>query len=385
MSSPVTGTLPARLRLIYEAVQQSERAAPTPSALRQDWDAYLAQVRQDIRAVHIEGGGEIVYLGELSPGCQACKDGTWDCVFTTVHCNLSCAFCCNPHAIPPDYAGSAFGHTPEQITDNYARTHITGISFSGGDPFVDVEKLFDWIARFKRRRPDAYTWLYTNGLLADAPTLRRLAELGIDEIRFNMAATGYTHPVVLANVAAAARQIPTVTVEIPAIPEDADKLLNSLEVWCAHGVRFLNLHELMFEPGTNAAALSGPRQTVITPDGHRTAIHPDSRALTLAVMRRVQAERLPLSVNDCSMQSKFRQLRGRRRCLAPLMRAPHEQHSDTVYESCCAFWGDDVRFFHPDALADRRREFPDHRFVKLTRIAPLSVFDDPLWIAFEEL
>jgi pyruvate formate-lyase activating enzyme-like uncharacterized protein len=387
MSATSTERMPARLRAIYEEVNQLKQEPSNLEMLQQTWREHLSRARQQVHDIHIEADGEIVYLGKLSPGCQACKEGAWDCIFTTMRCNLDCEFCYSPHAIPRDYAGSVFGTTPEQIAQNHARTHITGISFSGGEPFVEVQKLFDWAAWFASRRPDKYYWVYTNGLLADEENLWRLGELGVDEIRFNTAATGYDHPTVIGNLATAARFIPNVTVEIPAIPEHASKLLSCLADWCALGVRFLNLHELIYEPGTNSASMPGARQAIITADGHRTEINPESRALTLAVMKRVQDEGLPLSVNDCSMQSKIRQLRGRRRSLAPLVKAPHERLvDDQVYESYCAYRdGGEFHFLHPDSLTEMRQRYPDYQFVRLARTAPLSLNDRGRWIAFEEL
>jgi hypothetical protein len=378
--------MPARLRAIYEEVSRLKQEPSNLETLQQTWREHLSRARQQVRDIRIEADGEIVYLGALSPGCQACKDGVWDCIFTTMRCDLDCEFCYSPHAIPRDYAGSVFGTTPEQIAENHARTHIAGISFSGGEPFVDVQKLFDWVAWFTSRRQDKYYWVYSNGLLADEESLRWLGELGVDEIRFNTAATGYDHPTVMGNLASAARFIPNVTVEIPAIPERASKLLSCLADWCALGVKFLNLHELIYEPGTNSASMSGARQAIITADGHRTEINPESRALTLAVMKRVQDENLPLSVNDCSMQSKIRQLRGRRRSLAPLVKAPHERLvDDQVYESYCAYRGEEVYFFHPDSIHEMRQRYPDYQFVRLARTAPLSLSDRGRWIAFEKL
>ena len=380
-------TMPTRLREMYEEVNQLRLEEPNLDVLHPAWEAHVSKARQQIPGVHVEAGGEIVYLGELSPGCQACKDGTWDCIFTTMLCNPNCEFCYSPHAISKDYAGSVFGTTPEQIAENHARTHITGVSFSGGEPFVDPQKLLDWVAWFKNRCLDKYYWVYTNGLLADEESMRRLGELGVNEIRFNLAATGYNNPTVLENLAAAVRFIPNVTVEIPAIPEHATKLLSCLADWCGLGVRFLNLHELMYEPGTNSASMAGARRTVITADGHRTEINPKSRALTLAVMRRVQDEDLPLSVNDCSLQSKIRQLRGRRRSLAPLVKAPHERLvEDRVYESYCVYRDEEeVQFCHPDCLEEMRQTYPHHQFVRLVRTAPLSLQDSGRWITFEKL
>ncbi len=355
--------------------------------LRQTWDEQVAGAARDIPGVRIAAQGETLHVGELSPGCEACKEGTWDCIFTSTSCNLECPFCCSPRDLRKDYRGSAFGETPEQIAGNHARTRITGISFSGGEPLADPEGLFDWVAWFKTRYPEKYFWVYTNGLRADAGKLRYLGELGIDEIRFNMAATGYDHPGVMRNLATAGSLIPNVTVEIPAIPEHAEKLLGCLAPWSAAGVRFLNLHELMFEAGSRSAALPGPRRDFVTPDGHRGSISRDSRALTFEVMRRVQDDELGISVNDCSLQSKLRQLRGRRRSLAPVVQSEHEKFLDEgLLESCCAFRdARDYFLFHPDTLAEVRRKHPGHTIVRLARTAPLSIRDPGKWVRCETI
>lgn len=377
-------TLPKPLRAIYDKIHSQPLPSTNLDALQPAWAAHLARAQDQIHGLQNEDEGEILYLDQLSPGCQACKAGTWDCIFITIACNLDCAFCYSPRIIPRDYAGSQMGSTLEEIAANYERTEITGISFSGGEPFLLPEKLFEWVAWFTSRFPDRYYWVYTNGLLADKEKLQRLADLGVGEVRFNLAATGYDHPHVLDNLAAAARCLPHVTVEIPAIPEHGDKLLASLANWCDLGVRFLNLHELLYEPGTNSAAMAGARWAIVTPDGHRSAINPASRELTLAVMGRVQDEGLPLAVNDCSLPSKLRQLRGRRRCLAPLTKEPYERLvGDQFLESYCAYRNGDLFFFSPDSLAEMQRCHPDHQFVHLARTAPLSVYDQGRWVVFE--
>ena len=387
MASRIASGLPEPLRAISQEVSGLRLPASNLDSLHPVWEAHVARAREQIHDLYVEGEGEILYLGGISPGCQSCKEGAWDCVFTTMRCNLDCSFCYSPHAIPKDYCGSLLGSSPQEIAGNHARTHITGISFSGGEPFAEPEKLFEWIAWFTSRHPERYYWVYTNGLLADAGRLRRLAELGVDEIRFNLAATGYDHPKVLENLAAAVRLFSSVTVEIPAIPDHGARLLASLAGWSALGIQFLNLHELMYEPGTNSAAMPGARWPIVTADGHCSAIHPQSRALTLAVMERVQEKGLRLAVNDCSLQSKIRQLRGRRACLAPLVKAPHEKLvRGEVYESTCAYGkGGDVHFFHPDTLDEMRARYPEHRFVRLLRSAPLAIGDPGRWIAFEPL
>ncbi|MGD1992485.1 MAG: radical SAM protein [Anaerolineae bacterium] len=378
-------SLPAPLKEIYETVRRSEQPPSNLDTLQETWAEHIARLREEVPDAHVEDGGEVLFLGELSAGCQACKDGTWDCIFTTMACNLNCRFCYSPHAIPRDYAGSVLGRSPEEIASRHAQTDITGVSFSGGEPFTDVEGLFTWVEWFTAHRPETYYWLYTNGLLATEAHLRRLGEMGIDEIRFNAAATGYDHPTVMANLAAAARYIPSVTVEIPAIPEDTEKLLSCLAAWSARGVRFLNLHELMYEPGTNSAEMPGARCAVVTEDGHATEINPISRSLTLSVMCTVREKELPLSVNDCSLQSKLRQIRGRRQNLAPLVKKPYEQLvAGRLYESCAAYDQNDVTLFSSEELTAMRQRYPNRRFARLARTAPLSLDDPGRWVLFEE-
>jgi hypothetical protein len=149
-------------------------------------------------------------------------------------------------------------------------------------------------------------------------------------------------------------------------------------------VKYLNLHELMYEPGTNAASLPGPRRRVVTEDGHYTEIDPESRALTLAVIVKVNEERLPIAVNDCSMQSKLRQVRGRRRGLSPLTCAPYEKLVEGEFlETICVCSQNKLTFFHPEASLP---DFPpDTRAFRLARRAPLSRTESSQWITVEEL
>ncbi len=378
--------IPAPLQAIAAAVDRFQGVHSNQAELEVQRDDFLAQLKARVPGAQIEAGGEIVYLGELSTGCRACKAGTWDCIFTTLRCNLQCAFCYSPQALPADFSGSAFGSTPAQVAENYSRTSITGISFSGGEPFLEPQKLLDWVARLRERFPEKYTWVYTNGLLAKAASLRELGALGVDEIRFNTAASGYTQPLVMRNMTLSARFIPNVSVEIPAIPEHAQKLLSSLEKWVSCGVAFLNLHELLYEPGTLSEVMPGARQALCLEDGHRTEVNPVSRHVTLAVMEAVYDKKLPLSVNDCSLQGKLRQVQGRRRSLMPLTRRPTEQLAEgEMLVSYFAYRNErEYCFCHPNAVPEFRALHPDYKMVRVARIAPLSLHSKEQWVSCED-
>ena len=377
---------PPLLQTILAEIAAGNVRRGSLDAVRTRWSDYCARVRQAIPGVQIEAEGEIVHLGRLSPGCQACKDGRWDCVFITMRCNLECPFCYSPAARLADFNGSVFGATPEEIADKYTQLGIQGVGLTGGEPFLQVEDLVRWLKRLQQLYPQAYYWAYTNGLLADEATMGLLGELGLDEIRFNLAATGYDHPTVMRNVAGAARRLPRVTVEIPAIPEHAHKVLDCLPHWADLGVRTLNLHELIYEACTRAQSMTGERLEFIARDGHPVVFNPGSRELTLAVLSRVSAQGLPLAVNDCSMQSKFRQLRGRRRNIYAALRPEKEKLvEEREYESVCAFTAQHVLVIHPDDYPQARAHLPGYCFFRLRRLAPLTLQGQPQWISCEEM
>jgi pyruvate formate-lyase activating enzyme-like uncharacterized protein len=228
-------------------------------------------------------------------------------------------------------------------------------------------------------------WVYTNGLLIDEDDLRRLGELPVEEIRFNTAATGYDDPRVLAIMRKATGYFKHLTVEIPAIPEQAEAVYGSLEKWAQAGVRYLNLHELLYEPGTNSWAMQGEKQQICLTDGHTSAMHPHSREMILEILHRVQGMGLPLNVNHCSLPNKLHQLHGRRMSLLPLTQANDERliEGDRL-ESYRLFdaQGQVVKV-HPSELAAAWRNYPGYRCARLVRTAPLGLRDPGRWVVCE--
>ena len=383
---PITKVkIPLALKQITLDIQLTQLISPKFDDLESEWEAHIAAAKSKIPSLHIEDDGEVIYLHGLSPGCQTCKDGEWDCIFLSFGCNLSCEFCYSPHDHSASKIGSAFGCDAAEIMANHDQTQITGISFSGGEPFLDKNELISWISAFTTRYPDKYFWIYTNGLLVDEESLRILGDLGVDEIRYNAAASGYSHPTVMKNIGMARQYIPNVTIEIPAIPDDKEKVISSLKVWENLGVRYLNIHELMYREGTNSGEMKGERKSFTTKNGYHTEYHPRSRATTLSVMEEVAEQGLSLAVNDCSLQSKVRQVRGRRRSLAPLMLREYEQlAADGFYETYLIYRSEDeYRFVHPSKIDEIRQRHPDYNIVRLTKTAPVSVADPGRWISYE--
>ncbi len=383
-SGPGAQPLPEELRRIRGEAQGfgGHHEARTRTSL--EWLRQVEAIRQRVPSVCVEDDGETVRLGDLSPGCAACKAGSWDCIFVTLRCNLHCAFCLIPRQLSLRPMYSALGGNLATLCDRYKRAEISGVSFSGGEPFLDPETVLEWLAVLRRELPHLYLWAYTNGLTISTPLLRRLAAAGLNELRFNMAATGYRNPVAVQMLHAAIDYIPAVAVEIPAIPEHTGTILDALHEWAEAGVKYLNLHELIYESGTNSADLAGRRVPCVMPDGHWCAANPGSQELIRAVLERVVADHLPMAVNDCSLRNKARQMRGRRRMLAPFVLRPHERlRADGTAECACLFDADHVEFVHPMALNAQRRLRNGWQAALLRRQLPLDLEHPGQWIDFQ--
>jgi pyruvate formate-lyase activating enzyme-like uncharacterized protein len=205
-----------------------------------------------IEALEYHASGHCVHIGKLSPGCQGCfvrSDFSFN-VRVGSQCNLNCVYCPGKgKESPPEYYDrivadmytKALLHEPSDV--------IPRASFSGGgEPLLALNLIEDVMAQIrniaaKGLMPKPWVHVYTNGLLADDDTVRRLGDLGIDELRFHVGASGFSKAV-FANMKRAARHIPVIAVETPAWPPHRRKLFEMLPVIEDLGVKHLNLGEV---------------------------------------------------------------------------------------------------------------------------------------------
>jgi len=240
------------------------------------------------------------HLGPLSPGCQRCVEGSWSCLFINGQCNASCFYCPAPQDRReiPATNNLAFRH-PQAYATYLQRLGFRGASVSGGEPLLTPNRTLAFLrAAREALGPAGHLWLYTNGLLLTRELAARLAAAGLDEIRFDLGATGYRCD----RISAAAGLIRTVSVEIPAVPEAVPTLQRILPELPRLGVNHLNLHQLRLTRHNfrhlserNYTFLHGERVTVL-----------DSELAALEILRFVGSNRLPLPVNYCSFVFKHR-------------------------------------------------------------------------------
>lgn len=238
------------------------------------------------------------YAYSVSPGCRLCGAGEWSCLFINNRCNCHCFYCpvAQTNDRLPETQGLSFS-TPEPYIAYLQRFGFKGASISGGEPLLSFDLTLDFITKIKRTFGDQiYLWLYTNGKLLTESMAGKMANAGLDEIRFDLSATSYNTRF----LKKALRIIPHVTVEIPAIPEDFEKLKKAVRELEQLNVSFLNLHEMRLTPfnlnnlvNRNYTFRHGYKMTVL-----------ESEMTSLKILQFVLNNDLQLPVNYCSFHYK---------------------------------------------------------------------------------
>jgi pyruvate formate-lyase activating enzyme-like uncharacterized protein len=248
-------------------------------------------------------------LNLLSKGCQLCQRGKWFCIFITYQCNANCHFC--PAPFKDDSIRTAFGNRKEEILPYLIKHNFEGISFSGGDPFIVFDRLLEWFCYFKERLPDYYYWVYTNGLDANTQNLKLLAMAGMDEIRFNIAATGYVSETVMERIKAARELFPFVTIEIPSIKEDFHFLEAAMEIIEKSGVDYLNLHDYILTE-SDPYSLYEPSGSFLLNKLSHLKYALSSLDNTIDTQAIAMKKGYHFRINHCSMEQKEAQMTRRR-------------------------------------------------------------------------
>jgi pyruvate formate-lyase activating enzyme-like uncharacterized protein len=254
--------------------------------------------------VGVSAGGSKLHYRDLSPGCQSCAEGTWSCLFINALCTADCYFCPQPRDATTESTSAAEGLEVEdagRYVHYLEQFGFRGVGFSGGEPLLALDTLAQLIRRIKRHFGDAmYVWMYTNGDLLDAASATRLTDAGLDEIRFNLSASGYD----MDRVERACRVMRTVTVEIPAIPEDGERVKHCLREMHAMGVRHLNLHQLSATRDNHEALAA--RGYAFVPSFLHEPVVLESEPTALDLVQYAADHHLQTGVHYCSRIYKVR-------------------------------------------------------------------------------
>ncbi len=196
------------------------------------------------------------FYNYLSEGCQLCQQGAKMVLFVTGLCPKSCFYC--PLSDERRGKDLVFANERHVKKDNdlLAEAKLMdalGTGITGGEPLLKIERVLHYINLLKSGfGKEHHIHLYT-ALAPDRETLEKLAEAGLDEIRFHppqevwekLEQSPYSEAVKNAKDLGISTGI-----EIPAL-EGAEKVAIFAE---KKGI-FLNLNELEFSENNSEALL----------------------------------------------------------------------------------------------------------------------------------
>ena len=266
------------------------------------------------------------FHNHISSGCKLCGMGSWSCLFITNKCNGKCFYCPAPQNTDevPSTQQLTFP-TPESYAEYINFFDFKGVSFSGGEPLLYFERVLSYLKAVRKKcKPEIYTWMYTNGILGDEKKYKKLAAAALNEIRFDIGATNFR----LDKVKLAKGIIPNITIEIPAVPEEKEKLKLLLPEMIAAGVSNLNLHQLRLTLH-NAPQLSKRKYTFIHAE---QPVVLESELAALEILNYAKNKHLNIGINYCSFHFKNRfQKAGFRKQLANKLANPDDEISENGF------------------------------------------------------
>lgn len=254
--------------------------------------------------------GRTFFVGDerrFPNGCRSCLTGTGlSAVRKTNRCNLQCKFCYDYGVMdqlePVGEGMWEIGGTKFRAEDIPLLLSIqkrpTGISYVYLEPFMEIEEYGPVIRAF--HEAGVHQHMYTNGTLATEENLAELGRAGLDELRFNLGASGCSDRVI-ENMRIAKRHIPFVGVETPMTPELYRSFLEKKDAILATGLDFINLAELHLNPN-NIENYWG-ENLYLCRRGYISPVW--SRELTLRLMKQAAQEGWAPVVHDCSNHTKF--------------------------------------------------------------------------------
>lgn len=259
------------------------------------------------------------YYKQLSKGCMFCGLGVWSCLFITGKCNANC-FYCPTSQLTDDVPSSQNLHfeTAESYAEYINHFRFKAVSFSGGEPLLFFDRTLNYLKQIRKKcSPEIYIWMYTNGIFAAELKLKKLAAAGLNEIRFDIGADNYK----LDKIKFAKGIFQNITIEIPAIPEEKERIKQLLPEMTKAGVTNLNLHQLRLTKH-NVSKLLKHNYTYIHAE---QPIVLESELAALEILDFARSQKLNIGVNYCSFFFKNRfQKAGFRKQIANVLADPNE-------------------------------------------------------------
>ena len=186
--------------------------------------------------------------GAIAEGCRRCMEGSKMVLLVTGKCGWGCYYCpvsLEKKGLDVMYANEARVHSDEEIIAEAESIDATGTGITGGDPLCVIERTEHMIRMLKGRfGPDHHIHLYTATI--DPEKVRRLVDAGLDEIRFHPPEYMWTRMSETRLAEITAFDDVSVGIEVPALIDCENELVELVEYANRVGIDFVNINELEF-------------------------------------------------------------------------------------------------------------------------------------------
>ena len=308
-------------KIVKLQIHESDYKAIHPELYKIEW-ALEKKVISDIRKRQSKipglkignfGYTAIWGEGELVTGCRACcLQERWAQIRTTTKCNLNCSFCyyfgqkksLEQEDIPSDaylIGNRLFNENDiKMLVEIQGKKFINGIAWLHFEPLMEINKIFS-LMKFLHKK-SLYQWLYTNGILAREGNLKKLADAGLDEIRFNLAATDCSD-VVIKNMKLARKYFKYLCIESPMFTQFYNSFMKKKDMILDTGVDHIHFAELQLFPKTKDK-FKDEGMIYRYKKGYVSPIK--SRQLTYDIFETAAREKWKnVVLHDCSNETKF--------------------------------------------------------------------------------
>lgn len=215
--------------------------------------ARVSQLRQELakRQATFRNAGASISCGWLSKACVECTGVNGSETFsTTFKCHRNCYFCFNFNLVDYDKYVQCGCPWEQELAAAHEATggKLAVIGLTGGEPLLNLDDSIAFLKRAGELFPNAHNRMYTSGDLLTPDGAKRLAQAGLNEIRFSIKQDDpcQLRETVLDNMKMAASYIKDVVVEMPIVPGTKEVMKDWMRRFAQNGIKGMNLLEFCF-------------------------------------------------------------------------------------------------------------------------------------------
>ena len=264
--------------------------------------------RQETLNLNKDSLGYLAYMnGELTPGCKACLSNRLKYIRTTTECTRNCKFCYHYKTETVKLTKDQYRTSNDRFFDERDikliilsnRDKLDSVGWLYYEPLMEIDKMLG-IMKFASDLK-LHQFIYTNGDLANEKNLKKLEDAGLNEIRFNLAASNCSDRVIK-HMKMARKMFEYVCIESPMFKSFVDTFIGKREEILDTGFDHFHCAELQLRPNTvkewvHEGSYYRYREGYVSPIV--------SRNLTYDLFNLATKEKWDVVMHDCSNEVKF--------------------------------------------------------------------------------